>query len=81
MLTMVAAMAEMERDMLVERTQSGLARANAQGKTLGRPASTTPEQRALITRHHQTGESICALARTHNISRDSVMRIVKPDEL
>jgi len=78
MLTMLAAMAEMERDLLVERTQSGLARAKAEGKTLGRPTSTTPEQRALMTRHHQAGESISALARAHNISRASVMRIVKP---
>jgi putative DNA-invertase from lambdoid prophage Rac len=52
-----------DRDMLVERTQSGLARAKAQGKTLGRPTSTTPEQRALMMRHHQAGDSISALAR------------------
>jgi len=38
MLTMLAAVAEMERDLLVERTQSGLARAKAEGKTLGRPS-------------------------------------------
>ncbi|NML62322.1 hypothetical protein HHL21_14800 [Massilia sp. RP-1-19] len=27
----------MERDLIVERTQAGLARAKAEGKTLGRP--------------------------------------------
>jgi len=37
MLNMLATVAEMERDLLVERTQSGLARAKAEGKTLGRP--------------------------------------------
>lgn len=78
MLTMLAALAEMERDMLVERTQSGLARAKAEGKTLGRPASTNDEQRAAMTRQHQAGESISALARTFGISRASVMRVVKP---
>jgi DNA invertase Pin-like site-specific DNA recombinase len=67
-----------DRDMLVERTQSGLARAKAQGKTLGRSTSTTPERRALMMRHHQAGDSISALARAHKISRASVMRIVKP---
>ena len=40
-LCVLAAMAEMERDLLVERTQSGLARAKAEGKTLGRPTKTT----------------------------------------
>jgi DNA invertase Pin-like site-specific DNA recombinase len=78
MLTMLAAVAEMERDLLVERTQSGLARAKAEGKTLGRPSSTTLEQRAAITKRHKAGESISALAREHGLSRASVMRIVTP---
>lgn len=37
LLSMLAAVAEMERDLLIERTQSGLARAKAEGKKLGRP--------------------------------------------
>lgn len=78
MLTMLAAVAEMERDLLVERTQSGLARAKAEGKTLGRPIRTTSEQRAAIAKRHKAGESISALAREHGLSRASVMRIVKP---
>jgi len=55
MRTMLAAVAEMERDLLVERTQSGLARAKAEGKTLGRPVSTTDEQRTAIVRRHKGG--------------------------
>ncbi|GAB3389196.1 recombinase family protein [Massilia agri] len=80
MLTMLAAVAEMERDLLVERTQSGLMRAKAEGKTLGRPVSTTADQREAIIKRYQggAGESISALARTYGISRASVMRIVKP---
>lgn len=76
MLSMLAAVAEMERDLLVERTLSGLARAKAEGKVLGRPSSTTPEQRATIAKRHKAGESISALAREHGLSRASVMRIV-----
>jgi len=45
---MLAAVAEMERDLLIERTQAGLARAKAEGKKLGRPSKTTPEQREAI---------------------------------
>ena len=78
MLTMLAAIAEMERDLLVERTQSGLARAKAEGKTLGRPALTTDEQRAKIVARFKAGESISALSRDYDVSRASVMRIVKP---
>jgi len=78
MLTMLAAMAEMERDLLIERTQAGLERAKAEGKILGRPASTTDEQRAKMAARFKAGESISALARDYEISRASVMRIVKP---
>lgn len=82
MLTMLAAVAEMERDLLVERTQSGLARAKAEGKTLGRPPRTSDLQRAaLIKQFAESGASISALARQHNISRASVMRIVKPSSM
>ena len=37
MMTMIAAFAQLERDLIRERTLAGLARAKAQGKTLGRP--------------------------------------------
>ena len=77
MLTMLAAVAEMERDMLVERTQSGLARAKAEGKRLGRPPRATDVQRAAITKRFKADESISSLAREYGISRASVMRIVK----
>lgn len=79
MLNMLAAVAEMERDLLVERTQAGLARAKAEGKTLGRPTLTTDADRRAITEAHASGVSISALARLHNLSRATVMRIAKPD--
>jgi hypothetical protein len=76
MLTMLAAVAEMERDLLVERTQSGLARAKSEGKTLGRPSKTTADQRAEIVAKHAQGESVSALARLHAVSRASILSIV-----
>jgi putative DNA-invertase from lambdoid prophage Rac len=78
MLAMLAAMAEMERDLLVERTQAGLARAKAQGKTLGRRPKTTPAQRAAMIEGYGKGESVSALARLYSISRASVLAVVKP---
>jgi putative DNA-invertase from lambdoid prophage Rac len=76
MLTMLAAVAEMERDLLVERTQAGLARAKSEGKTLGRPSKTTAAQRAEIVMRYQQGESVSALARAFAISRASILGIV-----
>jgi putative DNA-invertase from lambdoid prophage Rac len=77
MLTMLAAVAEMERDLLIERTQSGLARAKAEGKTLGRPPKTTPKQRVEIVKRYKQGESISTLARFYVVSRASVLAVVK----
>jgi DNA invertase Pin-like site-specific DNA recombinase len=37
MLTIISAFAQLERDLIRERTIAGLKRAKAQGKTLGRP--------------------------------------------
>ncbi len=75
LLTMLAAVAEMERDLLVERTQAGLQRAKAQGKKLGRPAKTTPEQQRSIKDDLKLGVSVSQLARQHSVSRATVIGI------
>jgi DNA invertase Pin-like site-specific DNA recombinase len=77
MMTMLSAVAEMERDLLVERTQAGLARAKREGKELGRPRKTTDAQRAEIISKHQAGISISELARQYGISRLSIARIAR----
>lgn len=43
-MTILAAVAEFERDLLIERTQAGLSRAKSEGKTLGRPVKASAEQ-------------------------------------
>ncbi len=78
MLAMLAAVAEMERDLIVERTQAGLARAKAEGKTLGRPAKTTPEQRKAMVQAYANKQSVSALAKLYGVSRATVLSIVRP---
>lgn len=43
MLTIISAFAQLERDLIRERTIAGLRRVKAQGKKLGRPRKTPPE--------------------------------------
>ena len=81
MLTMLAAVGEMERDLLVERTQAGLARAKQQGKTLGRPTKTTATERADIRAKRAAGVSISELARQYKISRISITRIATQEDI
>jgi putative DNA-invertase from lambdoid prophage Rac len=73
-MAVIAAVAEFERDLLIERTQSGLQRAKAEGKALGRPASLKPSQVAEVAQRLQAGESIAAIARAMNTSRQTIMR-------
>src|SRR5450830_2042117 len=44
----IAAVAEFERDLLIERTQAGLSRAKSEGKVLGRPQSLTKVQAVVV---------------------------------
>ena len=72
---MLAVIAEFERDLLVDRTQSGLARAKAQGKVLGRPRSVDTQASKLVVERLERGEAVAALAREFGTSRQSIMRI------
>ncbi|WJN75570.1 Serine recombinase, PinQ/PinR-type [Burkholderia anthina] len=69
------AVAEFERDLLIERTQAGIARAKAEGKTMGRPAALTKEQREKVRKQLSEGTSVASLAREYRTSRQTIMRI------
>lgn len=73
-MAVIAAVAEFERDLLIERTQSGLARAKAEGRALGRPVSLKASQVAEVAQRLQAGESIAGIARAMNTSRQTIMR-------
>jgi putative DNA-invertase from lambdoid prophage Rac len=74
-MQVLAAVAEFERDLLIERTQAGLSRAKAEGKTLGRPRSLSKAQAASAATELAAGASIAALARSYNTSRQTIMRL------
>jgi putative DNA-invertase from lambdoid prophage Rac len=71
----IAAVAEFERDLLIERTQSGLARARAEGKALGRPRSISDAAISGVQERLAAGESISGIAKAHKTSRQTIMRI------
>lgn len=71
----INAVAEFERDLLIERTQAGLARARAEGKAIGRPASLTPERRREAERLLRDGRSASAVARELKVGRTTIRRV------
>src|SRR3546814_1521391 len=59
----INAVAEFERDLLIERTQAGLRRARAEGKAIGRPASLTTDERAEVERSEEHTSELQSLMR------------------
>ncbi|WP_104012469.1 recombinase family protein [Burkholderia anthinoferrum] len=69
------AVAEFERDLLIERTQAGIARARAEGKSMGRPCALTKQQQNEVRQHLNEGASVAGLAKRYGTSRQTIMRV------
>jgi putative DNA-invertase from lambdoid prophage Rac len=69
------AVAQFERDLLIERTQSGLKRAKSEGKTLGRPSTLSEKQKKDVRDDLAAGLSVSAIARKLATSRQTIMRV------
>lgn len=70
----IAAVAEFERDLLVERTRAGINRAKAAGKALGRPSVLSATQRIAIQQARSEGISLGTLAKQYGVSRAAIQR-------
>ncbi|HBM9481404.1 MAG: recombinase family protein [Mixta calida] len=74
-MQVISAVAEFERDLLLERTQAGLARAKASGKRFGRPPALNEEQKHAVLARIDAGDSISAIARDFCTTRQTILRI------
>ncbi len=74
-LNVLSAVAEMERDLIRERTKSGLARAKASGVRLGRRPKLNEAQRAQVRQRLSAKESVSAVARDMEVSRATIISI------
>jgi len=79
MLFMVAAIAaEMERDLIRERTLDGLRAAQAQGRRGGRPPAVDEDTLTIARARLARGESVTAIARHLAIGRSTLYRALQP---
>lgn len=74
--TVLAAVAQLERDLIRDRTLAGLAEARRQGRLRGRPRVITPERVALAHHLRTGGAKIDAIAKQLRVSRASVVRML-----
>jgi DNA invertase Pin-like site-specific DNA recombinase len=77
--TMMAAFAELERDIIHERTMAGLAAARAQGRNGGRPTVMDEDKLAAARARRERGESPTQIAKALGVSRASVYRHLGAD--
>ncbi|MDE9463110.1 recombinase family protein [Xenorhabdus bovienii] len=74
-MQVIAAVAEFERDLLIERTHAGIARAKEAGKRFGRPPVLNEEQKKAVLERLRTGHSVSAIAREFNTTRQTILRV------
>jgi putative DNA-invertase from lambdoid prophage Rac len=74
-MQVLCAVAEFERDLLIERTQSGIERAKSEGKHMGRKHSLSTEQREQIQRRLAGGQSVRSIASEFSTTRQTIIRV------
>jgi DNA invertase Pin-like site-specific DNA recombinase len=74
-VVIVSAVAELERNLIIERVRAGLRRAKLEGRQLGRKPIEI--DRASLLRDRARGLSLAQLAKAHKICRTSVARVLK----
>lgn len=74
-VVIISVVAELERNLIVERVRAGMRRAKLEGRHIGRPP---PEiDREAVIRDRARGCSVRELAKMHRISRTSITRLLQ----
>jgi len=75
MLTVLAGLAEFERELIRARTSEGRQRAKERGVKLGRKFKLTPHQRKEAIARRNKGETLMDIARSYNVSHSTISRL------
>jgi DNA invertase Pin-like site-specific DNA recombinase len=74
-VTIISAIAELERSLVTDRVKSGMRRAKLEGRQIGR--SRLDVNREQVVQDRRSGMSLTQVAKKYGISRASVCRFVK----
>lgn len=71
------ALAEFERDLIIDRTKAGLAAARERGAKPGRKPSLSPDQVDVVRQLHREGKPIMSIANMFAVSRPTIYRALE----
>jgi DNA invertase Pin-like site-specific DNA recombinase len=74
-VVIIGAIAELERNLIIERVRAGMRRAKLEGRPIGRQPLDL--DREAIVRDRQRGQSLGQIAKTYHVSRTTVHRMVQ----
>ncbi len=77
MIVIIGAIAELERNLIIERVRAGMRRAKLEGRRIGR--TPIPVNRLAILHDRERGRSLTEIAKTHGISRALVSKILRQE--
>jgi DNA invertase Pin-like site-specific DNA recombinase len=74
-VVIIGAIAELERNLIIERVRAGMSRAKLEGRHIGRKPLVLDH--AAILRDRQGGQSLSQLAKGHLVSRATIYRVLQ----
>jgi len=74
-VVIIGAIAELERNLIVERVRAGMRRARLEGRHIGRQPLNL--DREAIVRDRRQGQSLGQLARNYSVSRTTIHRVLQ----
>jgi DNA invertase Pin-like site-specific DNA recombinase len=77
-VVIIGAIAELERNLIIERVRAGMRRAKLEGRHIGRRPLDLDH--AAILRDRLQGQSLSQIAHAHKISRTTVHRLLAPNQ-
>jgi DNA invertase Pin-like site-specific DNA recombinase len=78
-VVIISVVAELERNLIVERVRAGMRRARLEGQHIGRPRLEI--DREAVLRDRARGVSLAELAKTYRLSRTSVARVLQQPDI
>jgi DNA invertase Pin-like site-specific DNA recombinase len=76
-VALLGTFAQLERDLIVDRTSEGRQQAMADGVQFGRPPRLSDDEKNSVAKKYKSGKTMDALAKEYNVSRMTISRVVR----